>query len=154
MSGIIMTNDQAGLAPTAPLGAFVLRLVLVGFWVVHWWFKVGFKGMPATETFFIANGLPAWLAWFDISWEVLIAAMLLTGTFVWFACLTGLPILAASMIIYGHQGFYFPAGGIELPILWAFMQTVLALIGPGAYALKLPAWIPGWLNWPARPAQA
>ncbi|HTJ59229.1 MAG TPA: DoxX family protein [Devosiaceae bacterium] len=139
-------KNQTTLASTAPIGGFVLRIVLVAFWVVHWWFKVGFHGMPATEAFFTSLGLPTWLAWFDISYEVVIAAMLLTGTFTWFAVITSLPILIASMIIYGHQGFYFPTGGIELPILWALMQIVLGLIGPGAYALKLPE----WTNWPMR----
>ena len=130
----------------------MLRLVLVGFWLVHWWYKVGFVGMPATEAFFVSQGLPAWLAWFDISYELLIAAMLLTGTFIWFASITGLPILIASMIIYGHNGFYFPTGGIELPILWALMQIVLALVGPGAYALKVPDGA-SWANLPMRRIQ-
>jgi putative oxidoreductase len=126
------------LASTAPYGALLLRLILVGYWVVHWWFKVGFRGMPATETFFISEGLPVWLAWFDISYEVLVAVLLLTGLFFRFACLSSLPILIASMIIYGKNGFYFPSGGIELPIFWALVQATLALIGPGAWSLEAP----------------
>ena len=124
------------LAPTAPFGALLLRLILVGYWVVHWWFKVGFRGMGATESFFISEGLPAWLAWFDISYEVLIAALLLSGAFFRFACLSSLPILVASMIIYGKNGFYFPTGGIELPILWALVQASLVFIGPGALSVR------------------
>jgi uncharacterized membrane protein YphA (DoxX/SURF4 family) len=50
------------LAPTAPAGALLLRLTLVGDWAIHWWFKVGYRGMPATESFFSSVGLPAWLA--------------------------------------------------------------------------------------------
>jgi putative oxidoreductase len=137
------------LAPTAPTGALLLRLILVGYWAVHWWFKVGFRGMPATEAFFNSLGLPAWLAWFDISYEVLIVALLLSGIFFRIACLSSLPILIASMIIYGKNGFYFPSGGIELPIFWALVQASLVLIGPGV--LSLPAPVPpqkglvGWL---------
>jgi putative oxidoreductase len=126
------------LAPTAPVGALLLRLTLVGYWAIHWWFKVGYRGMPATESFFNSVGLPAWLAWFDISYEVLVAAMLLTGFLFRFACLSSLPILCASMIIYGKNGFYFPSGGIELPIFWAFVQAWCVLIGPGALAVTFP----------------
>jgi hypothetical protein len=36
------------MTPNAPFGALLLRLALVGYWAVHWWFKVGFRGMPAT----------------------------------------------------------------------------------------------------------
>ena len=28
----------------------------------HWWFKVGFRGTPATALLFESPGLPAWLA--------------------------------------------------------------------------------------------
>jgi putative oxidoreductase len=137
------------LAPTAPFGALLLRLILVGYWVVHWWFKVGFRGMPATETFFNSVGLPAWLAWFDISYEVLVAALLLSGMFFRFACLSSLPILIASMIIYGKNGFYFPSGGIELPIFWALVQAAMIFVGPGALAVSSPVppqrGVVGWL---------
>jgi putative oxidoreductase len=126
------------LSGSAPIGAFVLRIVLAGYWIVHWWFKVGLHGMPDTVQFFHSLGLPGWLAWFDVSYEVAITAMILTGTFLWIACVTSLPILIASMIIYGHNGFYFPTGGIELPIMWAFMQIVMALVGPGIFAMAVP----------------
>jgi putative oxidoreductase len=94
--------------------------------------------MDATVSFFDSLGLPAWLAWFDISYEVLIVILLLLGLFFRFACLSSLPILFASMIIYGKSGFYFPGGGIELPIFWALVQTTLVLIGPGALSVRAP----------------
>jgi len=126
------------LARTAPAGALFLRLILVFYWAIHWWFKVGFRGMAATVSFFDSLGLPAWLAWFDISYEVLIVILLLLGLFFRFACLSSLPILIASMIIYGKNGFYFPSGGIELPIFWALVQATLVLIGPGALSIRAP----------------
>lgn len=125
------------LATTAPVGAFLLRLILVFYWAIHWWFKVGFHGMAATVSFFESLGLPYWLAWFDISYEVLIVALLLLGALFRFACLSSLPILIASMIIYGKNGFYFPTGGIELPIFWALVQASLVLIGPGAFSVPV-----------------
>jgi len=43
------------------VGAALLRFILAGFWIAHWWFKVGYRGMPATEAFFLPAG-PAGLA--------------------------------------------------------------------------------------------
>jgi hypothetical protein len=65
------------LAIFAPV--VLLRLVLVGYWAVRWWFKVAFRRMPATVSLFESVGLPAWLAWFDIGFEVLVAVLLFTG---------------------------------------------------------------------------
>jgi putative oxidoreductase len=135
-------NTGPNVLPTAAAGATLLRFTLVAYWIVHWWFKVGFRGMPATESFFIQQGLPAWLAWFDISFEVVVAACLILGVYVPLVCLVSLPILFASMIIYGGNGFYFPSGGIELPILWALIQIVQALLGPGVLRITPPKWLP------------
>ena len=110
------------LSPTSAIGAALLRFILAGFWIVHWWFKVGARGMPATQAFFLQQGLPAWLAWFDISFEVVIAVGLVLGIYVPLLCLISLPILFASMWIYRRNGFYFSGGGIELPVLWACAQ--------------------------------
>jgi uncharacterized membrane protein YphA (DoxX/SURF4 family) len=80
-----------------------------------------------------------WLTWFDFSIEVIIAAALLCGSFVRIGSLLGIPILIASMWIYRGNGFYFPTGGIELPLMWAIAQFVQALLGPDAFAIDVPA---------------
>src|SRR5260370_42304620 len=49
-------------SPMSPLGATLLRFTLAGFWIAHFWFKVGHRGMAATQMFFLQPGLPAWLA--------------------------------------------------------------------------------------------
>src|SRR5262249_42081087 len=51
------------LSPMSAVGAALLRFILAGFWIAHWWFKVEYRGMPATEAFFLQQGLPAWLGW-------------------------------------------------------------------------------------------
>jgi putative oxidoreductase len=124
------------------VGATLLRFILAGFWISHWWFKVGYRGMAATQEFFFEQGLPAWLAWFVISFEVVIAVCLVLGIYVSLVCLVSLPILLASMWIYRRNGFYFTGGGIELPILWACAQIVQVLLGPGALAIPVPAFLP------------
>jgi putative oxidoreductase len=134
--------QQLDLSPTSALGAALLRVILAAFWLVHWWFKVGYRGMPATTAFFVQQGLPAWLAWFDICFEVVVALCLVFGIFVSLLCLISLPILCASMWIYRKNGFYFSRGGIELPVLWACAQVAQAMLGPGAFRIPFPAWLP------------
>ena len=102
----------------------------------------GICGMTVTVNFFAQNHLPAWLAWFDISFEVVVTACLILGLYAPLVCIVSLPILVASMIIFSGNGFYFPTGGIELPILWALAQIVLALLGPGRWRVSPPVWLP------------
>jgi uncharacterized membrane protein YphA (DoxX/SURF4 family) len=131
-----------GLSSTSALGATLLRFILAGFWIAHWWFKVGHRGMAATQAFFLQQGLPAWLAWFVVSFELVIAACLVLGIYIPLVCLVSLPILFASMWIYRKNGFYFSSGGIELPALWACAQIVQALLGAGSFRISVPAWLP------------
>jgi len=120
------------------VGATVLRFVLAGFWISHWWFKIGYRGMPATEAFFAQQHLPAWLAWFAVYFEMLIVVCLILGICVSSLCVTSLPILFASMWIYRKNGFYFSNGGVEFPLLWACAQIVQAILGPGSFRILIP----------------
>jgi hypothetical protein len=43
--------QDLGLSPMSAFGATLLRFVLAGFWIIHWCFKVGYRGMAATEAF-------------------------------------------------------------------------------------------------------
>src|SRR6266436_6743581 len=139
--GFMEQLQNFDLFPMSAVGAALLRFILAGFWIAHWWFKVGYRGMPATEAFFLQQGLPAWLAWFDISFEVVTAVCLVLGIFVPLLCLISLPILFASMWIYRRNGFYFSGGGIELPVLWACAQIAQVFLGPGAFRVPLPVWL-------------
>ena len=88
-------------------GPALLRFILAGFWIAHWWYKVGYRGMPATQAFFSQYGLPVWLAWFDVGFEVVVALCLVLGVDVSLLCLISLPILFASMWIYRRNRFIF-----------------------------------------------
>jgi putative oxidoreductase len=134
--------QELGLSSLSGFGAATLRFILAGFWIIHWWYKVGYRGMAATQAFFLQQGLPAWLAWFVVIFEVVVAVCLVLGIYVAEICLASLPILFASMWIYRGNGFFFSAGGIELPTFWACAQIAQALLGPGAFRVPLPAWLP------------
>ena len=134
--------QELGLSPMNDFGATLLRFILADFWSAHWWFKVGNRGMAATQAFFLQQGLPAWLAWFVVSFEVVVTVCLVLGIHVSLICLISLPILFASMWIYRGNGFYFSNAGIELPTFWACAQLFQALLGPGPFRIPLPAWLP------------
>jgi len=107
--------QDLGLSPMSAFGATLLRFVLAGFWIIHWWFKVGYRGMAATEAFFLQHGLPTWLAWFVVSFEVVVAVCLALGIYVPLLCLVSLPILFVSMWIYRGNGFYFRVEELNFP---------------------------------------
>src|SRR5260370_28541138 len=139
--GCMEQLQNLDISPMSAVGAALLRFILAGFWIAHWWFKVGYRGMPATEALFLQQGLPAWLAWFNISFEVVTAVCLILGIFVPLLCVISLPILFASMWIYRRNGFYFSDGGIELPVLWSCAQIAQVFLGPGAFRVPLPVWL-------------
>jgi putative oxidoreductase len=141
-------SSITGLLPTAGSAATCLRLTLAIWWIIHWWFKVGVAGMSATEMFFLHNGLPAWLAWFDISFEVVVTLCLILGLYVPLVCILSLPILIAGTIVYRANGFYFVTGGIEFPVFWAIVQIIQALLGPGPLRITPPPWLPRVLQIP------
>jgi uncharacterized membrane protein YphA (DoxX/SURF4 family) len=122
-------------------GATLLRFILAGFWIAHWWFKVGYRGMAATQAFFLQQGLPAWLAWFVGSFEVVVAVCLVLAIHVSLICLISLPILLASIWIYRGNGFYFSNAGNRTPTFSACAQVAQAFLGPGAFRTPLPAWL-------------
>src|ERR1700716_2398611 len=99
------------LSPMSAFGATLLRFILAGFWIIHWWFKIGYRGMAATEAFFLQHGFPAWLGCFVIGFEPVVAVCLVLGIYVSLLCLVSLPILLVSMWIYRGNGFYFSSGG-------------------------------------------
>jgi uncharacterized membrane protein YphA (DoxX/SURF4 family) len=128
----IFQFDQSSVTA---FGATLLRFILAGFWIAHCWFKVGYRCMAATEAFFMQHELPAQLAWFVVSFEIVVAACLILGLFVPAVCLLSLPILLASMWVYRGNGFFFAQGGIELPAFWALAQIVQMFLGLGALPL-------------------
>lgn len=103
-------------------------MVISLLWMVHWWYKVGYRGMPTTTRFFIENRLPVWLAWFVVIIEPIFVLCIITNIYIPVVCLVGLPILLTSAWIYRKNGFFFAKGGMEFPLFWAVIQVVLALL--------------------------
>ena len=133
---------QLDQSSASAFGAMLLRFVLAGFWIAHCWFKVGYRGMAATEAFFMQHGLPAQLAWYVVGFEIVVATCLILGLLVPLVCLLSLPILLASMWIYRRNGFFFAQGGIELPAFWALAQVAQVFLGAGGIRVPVQLWMP------------
>jgi putative oxidoreductase len=118
-----------------PYGVFLLRITLVALWIAHWWFKVGYRGMPATVTFFDSLGYPSWFAWADVTAELVAIVMLICGIYVRTVCLLLLVILIPATLVWIPKGFYFVNAGYEFMLTWCILQIVQAVLGPGAFSL-------------------
>lgn len=47
-----------------------------------------------------------------------------------------LVILIPAVFVWVPKGFWFTQAGYEMPLFWCMMQITLALLGPGAFALR------------------
>jgi putative oxidoreductase len=119
-----------------PYGIFMLRMTLVAIWIAHFWFKVGFRGMPATVKFFESLGYPGWFAWADVTVEAVAIVMLACGIYVRTICPLLLIILIPATAVWLPKGFYFVSAGYEFMLTWCILQIVQALLGPGAFCLQ------------------
>jgi putative oxidoreductase len=127
---------------TAPYAALLLRLALGVLFLAHDAVKIFVFTPAGTAAFFGKLGLPAALAYATMSWELVAAVLLFTGLFARWAALLSVPLMLGTIVmVHGHNGWMFSAqgGGWEYPAFWAAALVVQALLGNGAFALKLPA---------------
>jgi putative oxidoreductase len=129
---------------TAPYGALALRLALGIAALAHGLLKVFVFTPAGTVGFFASLGLPAVAAYAVIAAELLGGLALILGAYVRAASLALVPVLLGALWVHAGNGWMFsaPQGGWEYPAFWTAALIAQALLGPGAYALKLPA-LPG-----------
>jgi putative oxidoreductase len=123
------------------LGALVLRVSLGVLFLAHAGLKLLVFTPAGTAAFFGKLGLPPELAYAVIAAEGLGGLALIAGLWTRVVALALVPILLGTIVtVHGANGFWFSAagGGWEYPAFWAVALIVQALIGPGAYALRLP----------------
>lgn len=120
--------------------ALVLRLGLGTLALAHGMLKIFVFTPAGTVGFFASLGLPAFMAYATIGVEVLAGLALIAGVWTRLASVAMIPILLGS-IVFAHwqAGWLFSnaGGGWEFPALWTLALVVQALLGDGAYALKL-----------------
>jgi putative oxidoreductase len=136
---------------TAPYAALVLRLALSFFFFAHVIRKFAVIGFDPWWDGLVKQGYPGAVLGYTVAIEVVGAVLLLLGVYTRYVSLLSLPVLIAVAHFWMvRKGFWFADSGMEFPLAWVFMLIAQALLGDGAYALRVPA-----LPWErARPAGA
>lgn len=126
---------------TAPYAATLLRVSLGLLLLAHGLLlKVFTFGILGTVGFFQSIGYPGFLAYLVILGEIGGGIALILGLWTRSIALLLVPILIGATMQHVGNGWLFSAkgGGWEFPAFWTLMLVVQALLGNGAYALRLP----------------
>jgi putative oxidoreductase len=128
------------VAGNADLAALLLRVTMGVYFLAHSWLKIAVFTPAGTAQFFESIGFPGALAYVVIFAELVGGLALIAGVWTRWVSLALVPILLGSIYApHGAAGFFFSnqGGGWEFPAFWAVALVVQALLGNGAFALKL-----------------
>lgn len=123
---------------TAPYAALLLRVVMGLLFITHIYWKFAVRGFePWLNGLHDAGyGMPVVI--YILAVETVGAVLLIPGIFTRWVCLFALPVmLGASQFWLVRTGFFFTVGGAEFTLFWSVALIVQALLGDGAYAVKL-----------------
>jgi len=69
---------------------------------------------------------------------------LIAGIYVRLVSLALVPVLLGAVWVHAGNGWMFsaPKGGWEFPAFWTVALLAQAMLGAGAYAVKLPGFLP------------
>jgi putative oxidoreductase len=128
-------NDNTNYA------ALVLRIGLGVMFVAHGLLKLLVFTLPGTVAFFVEAGFPGWTAYAVTFAEIGGGLLLLAGIAVRAVSIALIPVLLGATFVHFGFGWVFssPNGGWEYPAFLTLAAVVQALLGPGAFALRLPA---------------
>jgi putative oxidoreductase len=121
-------------------GVFILRVSLGIILIAHSvYLKMMVFTLPGTAQFFTSIGLPGILAYLVFAVEAIAGIALILGFKTrWFAALT-VPVLLGATWAHFGAGWLFtnPNGGWEYPAFLSMAAAAQALLGDGAFALRL-----------------
>jgi putative oxidoreductase len=124
---------------TAPYAALLLRITLGTLFILHLYWKFEIRGFDRWWSSFRNDGYPAPLMFYVLFAEFAGALLLIPGILTRWVSLFALPVMfGAAYFWFTRKGYFFTAAGAELPIVWGIALVVQALLGDGAYAVKLP----------------
>jgi putative oxidoreductase len=122
--------------------ALVLRIGLGTVFLAHGLLKVFVFTLPGTVGFFEQVGFPGWTAYLVTCAEIGGGTLLLAGLAVRAVSLALIPVLLGALVVHFGSGWVFsnPNGGWEYPAFLLVASVAQALLGPGRFAVRLPAW--------------
>jgi putative oxidoreductase len=128
-----MTDSRAAYA------ALLLRLSLGTMFVAHALLKLFVFTLPGTAQFFQSLGLPGALGYVTFAAELVGGILLILGVGTRWVAAALVPIMLGATWAHLGNGWLFsaPKGGWEYPAFWTVTLFVQALLGDGAYALRL-----------------
>lgn len=123
----------------APYAALTLRVALGVLFIAHALLKLLVFTLPGTVQFFASLGLPAVAAYAVIAAELVGGALLVLGVRTRLVALALVPVMLGATWAHAGNGWVFsaPNGGWEYPAFWTVTLAVQAMLGDGAYALRL-----------------
>ena len=129
---------------TAPYAALLLRVTLGSLAIAHLYWKFYIRadgaGLMSWWDNLNNNGYPDFVVWYVLSAEFAGALLLIPGIYTRWVSLYAVPMMLGAAHFWAvRRGFWFVGAGAELPIVWAFMLVLQALLGDGPYALRIPA---------------
>ena len=122
-----------------PCATTLLRVSLGIMALAHGLMKILVFTPAGTVGFFASLGLPAVLAYATIGVEVIGGLALIAGILTRYVSIAMIPILLGAAAVHFGNGWVFSneGGGWEYPAFWAAALAVQALLGDGAFAVKL-----------------
>lgn len=129
-----MKNNQIDIA------TLILRLSLGVMFIAHGLLKVMVFTMPGTVGFFESIGFPGWMAYVVTVAEIGGGALLMVGFETRMVAIGLIPVLLGAVYVHLGNGWVFSSanGGWEYPAFLVIATVVIALLGSGRYALRLP----------------
>lgn len=126
---------------SADYAAFALRVTSGALFLAHGWMKVSVFTVAGTVAFFESLGLPGVLAYLTIVAELAGGLALILGVAPRLVSLALIPVLLGATWAHSANGWVFSGegGGWEFPLFWTVVQVAIALLGAGAFALRVPA---------------
>lgn len=124
----------------ADLAALILRLSFGAIILAHGLIKLFVFTPAGTAGFFESLGLPGALGYAVMAGEIAAGVALIAGVLTRAASIALIPVLLGALWAHAGAGFLFsnPGGGWEFPALLVALAVVQAILGAGAYALKVP----------------
>jgi putative oxidoreductase len=125
---------------TAPYAALFLRLSLSFLFFAHLYRKFAIIGFDSWWSGLQKAGYADWMLSYTLVAEFAGAILLLLGVYSRYVSLFAMPVMIALVYHWAvRKGFWFSDGGLEFVLAWLMMLIGQALLGDGAYAVRVPA---------------